>query len=1189
MTTKLLQFEWQYHTRQTSFILFLILFIGYGVLAITQAFQYLEFSSMYNDAYNLSFLSGIISIGVVFASIFFCVNGLLRDTTFHSKEIIFSTGIQKHSFLINRFLGLFLVSLLIGSSGLIGVFIGTNIAHQNPEALHHFNISHYLWPWLTIIVPNAFICTAILFSATLLSQKAIVTYIIGLLLIAIHWISGFYINSPLVGGSILSDPEILEIASLVDPIGLSAFFEQTQFLTPIEKNETLISLSGHFVWNRVIWIFFSVVSIVVSYRLFYFRKLNQKVKKQVISIEDTTSNSTYTPVTTISDTLAARIARIRSIVVLDTKMIITGIPFLIIILLWIAMIVLAFNNSVRSFGIYGNRYPTTDLFIGLIHEILPIMGLLLIVFYTGEMVWKSRSNKFHEIIEGTPTKNSTFFISKYITIAIIPILLILISIFVAITFQLSNGYYDIELTHYFSMFYFGGLQVLLYTIFALLIQNIVSNKYLGMVISGGIMLLFGPLSNSIGLEHPLVLFNNLPSMARTYSDFNAYGQYVVKFNWLSLYWITFAGIIALFGFKLWKRGTISTIRTYTRMIWSKKERVLLISFVFLFVTIGSYIYYNTNMINEYEIADEAYDFNEKYERAYKKYDHLAVPKLISVQTAVDIFPNQHKYEVKASCLITNTGTEPIKEIFITTPIPLKKLSIENSIQVFHDSIIGTYLFKLHTPLLQGSILKMEYNLTKSSSGFDIDHSITNNGSYIKSHQFSPHLGYVNQYEINYTYEREKRGLPVREKPVVNDNYLQIGGKFNFENIDFEAVVSTSNDQSVLCSGDLIKQWKSNDRNYYHYKSKGKINSMVAYHSARYKIEKTNHKGIQIELYYLPEHYRNIAEMIKVTKATIDYATDNFGKYPHKHLRIGEMSIFGGGGANGQAMPGVISINEKVFKRDVSNPEDFNVIARVIIHEIAHQWWGGLLTPKRIDGFMVLSESLAKYSETVIMEKLYGKAMVRQLSEHTVKRYFSGRSHATEIEPSLYLSQLQQYLGYSKGATVMSAIKDLIGESNVNLVLQNMISKYGHKPTATTLDFLEELYLVTPIKYHNLIDDWMKRVITYDLRIKSTSYKKLSNGTYEITVGIKAQRFETDSSGKEITININEPIKIGIFKKHPETINNDKDILYLESHQINKTEMIFKIITKKIPAYIGIDPYYTRLDRNMADNIVSVNL
>ncbi|WP_438423513.1 ABC transporter permease/M1 family aminopeptidase [Aquimarina macrocephali] len=1186
---KLLQFEWRYHTRQTSFILFLALFMGYGVLAITQAFQYLEFSSMYNDAYNLSFLSGIISIGVVFASIFFCVNGLLRDTTFHTEEIIFSTGIQKHSFLINRFLGLFLISLLIGSTALLGVFIGTNIAGINPETLHRFDMNHYLWPWLTIIVPNVFICTAILFSATLLSQKAIVTYITGLLLIAIHWILGFYINSPLVGGSILSDPEILEIASLVDPIGLSAFFEQTQFLTPIEKNDTLISLSGHFIWNRIIWMSFSIGVIIVSYQLFSFRKINQKAKKQTTPIDDSNSNSIYIPVTTTSDTLTTRIARIKSIVFLDVKMIITGIPFLIIMLLWIAMIVLAFNNSTHSFGIYGNRYPTTDLFIGLINEILPIMGLLLIIFYTGEMVWKSRTNEFHEIIDATPIKNSTFFISKYITIAIIPILLILISILVAMIFQISKGYYDFELGHYFSMFYFGGLQILLYTIFALLIQNIVSNKYLGMVISGGIMLLFGPLSNSIGLEHPLFLFNNLPSMARAHSDFNEYGQYVLRFNWLSLYWIAFAGILALFGFKLWKRGTTSTIKAYAKMIWSKKERVLLISFVFLFITIGGYIYYNTNVINEYKIADEAYDFNEKYERAYKKYDHLAVPQLVSVKTAMDIFPNEQKYEVKASCFITNTSIQPIKEIFITAPVPLRTLSIENSTQVFHDSIIGTYLFKLNTPLKQGAIAKMEYSLTKASSGFDIDHSITSNGSYIKSHQFSPHLGYVNEYEIKHAYEREKRGLPVREKPIVNENYLQIGGKFNFENIAFETIVSTSNDQSVLCSGDLIKHWKSNNRNYYHFKSKGKINSMVAYHSARYKIEKTNHKGILIELYYLPEHYRNVTEIIKVAKATIDYATDNFGKYPYEHLRIGEMSIFGGNGANGQAMPGVISINEKVFKRDISNQESFNVVARVIIHEIAHQWWGGLLTPKRIDGFMILSESLAKYSEAVIMEKLYGKSMVRQLSEHTVRRYFSGRSHATEIEPSLYLSQLQQYLGYSKGAIVMSAIKDIIGESNLNTALQNMIHKHSDKPTATTLDFLEELYLVTPIKYHNLIDDWMKRVITYDLGIKSTSYKKLNNGSYEITVGIKAQRFQTNTSGKEIITTINEPIKIGIFNRHPETIDNDKNILYLKPHQINKKEMVFKIITREIPAYIGIDPYYTRLDRNMADNIVSVNL
>ncbi|MDD7913705.1 M1 family aminopeptidase [Polaribacter ponticola] len=257
--------------------------------------------------------------------------------------------------------------------------------------------------------------------------------------------------------------------------------------------------------------------------------------------------------------------------------------------------------------------------------------------------------------------------------------------------------------------------------------------------------------------------------------------------------------------------------------------------------------------------------------------------------------------------------------------------------------------------------------------------------------------------------------------------MQLDSKFNFENVKFETLISTSKNQTAISSGSLIKQWQKDDRNYYHYKASDTINSMIAYLSARYTVKKEIYKGIQLELFHHPNHTQNVDKMIRVAKATIDYCSDNFGKYPHDYLRIVETSNHES--SNGQAMPGVITINEKIFKRNVENPDSFNVVARVLIHEISHQWWGFLLTPKRVEGYMVLSESLAKYTESVILEKMYGKAMVNKLSASTISKYFSGRSYASETEPSLYLSNHQAYLGYSKGAIIMSAIKELIGEKS----------------------------------------------------------------------------------------------------------------------------------------------------------------
>ena len=1169
---KLLQFEWKYHSKQRSFIVFLVLFILYGILAITSEFQFLEISTMYNDAFNLNLLSGLISLGVLFPCMFFSINGLLRDQNYKSEEIIFSTGLTKSTFFISRFLAIFSGTLLVCSLAIFGVFIGTTLSNSNPETIHVFNFLHYLWPWLTFILPNAFILSALLFSATLLSRNVLITYSAAVLIIGLHWFSAFSINSPLLGGSSLSSPEIVSQISLTDIFGLASFFEQTQFLTPIEKNEYLISFSGHFLWNRILWIAIGSMALFITYKLFSFRKINSSSKKSVLNKKEVANLHVFVPVKTNANTFRMKIFTFWSLIKVDFKSTLKSVPFLALIIIWIAMLGFSFNYATSGIEVYGSRYPTTDLFLGLIIELLPLFGLLLVVFYSGELVWKTRSHKFAEIIDVTPVQNAVFFGSKLVVLILIPMVLILVAILTGIAFQLIHGYFEFNIPLYLSTFYYGGIQLMLYAIFCLFVQSMVSNKYLGMVICAAVIFLFGPLSDSIGLEHPLLLFNNVPSMARAYSDFTGYGHYISIFNWMALYWIIFSGILVLLSYKFWKRGIDTRFKVKTN--WSFKEKISMGSLLLIFGCVGGFIFYNTTIVNEYITADEVYDFNENYERKYKKYDTLTVPKLVYVSTKMDIYPSENAYSVSATSTIINSSSTAMNEIFVTAKTPLSLLQIENSTQVFYDSLLHTYLFKLKTPLLSNQRLKMSYQLNKKSTSFNIDNSITKNGSYIKSAQFSPFLGYVNRYEIRDAYEREKRGLPLLKNTVFTDAHLSRHAKFNFENVTFETIISTDNNQIAFSSGQLVKQWQTGKRNYFQYKSEGKIDHLVAYFSGKYHIEKVMHRGINIELYYHPKHYRNVAEMIKVTKATIDYCTENFGGYPHNYLRIGEMSTFAG--SNGQAMPGVISINEKIFKKSIENPESFNVIARVLVHEISHQWWGLLLTPKQIEGALFISESFAKYSETVILEKLYGKAMVNKLSAYTLRKYFTGRSRASHPEVPLYITAHEQYLAYSKGAIILNAIRELIGEKQLNTALKNLIIKYDKGATATSLNLLEELYQVTSKENHVLIDDWIKRVITYDLSIKTATYKKLKNNKYEIQVAISSQRYHTNKSGKENVIEINEPITI--------RVNSKTETIYLKPHQINKNQQEFTIVVDKIPEYINIDPFFTRLDRNVSDNI-----
>ena len=104
-------------------------------------------------------------------------------------------------------------------------------------------------------------------------------------------------------------------------------------------------------------------------------------------------------------------------------------------------------------------------------------------------------------------------------------------------------------------------------------------------------------------------------------------------------------------------------------------------------------------------------------------------------------------------------------------------------------------------------------------------------------------------------------------------------------------------------------------------------------------------------------------------------------------------------------------------------------------------------------------------------------------------------------------------------------------------------------------------------------------------IEESSYTALVNGSYEISVKVKAKRFETLATGEIKEIAINEPINIGVFNTHPSNVEDNSSILYYQSNKINEEETVIKIIVKELPKYISIDPFGTRCDENFTDNLL----
>ena len=1182
MFSQLLRFEAFYQLKQRAFPLFAALFTFFGYLAGSNGFSPANVN--FNAGYQINNFMGLFSLGSVFIIMFFVISAILRDGRYKMDNIIYSTSVQKAQFFWSRFAGVLLFSILAFTPFLIGMMIGHAIAPHNPERMAPFSLLPYLHPWLTMALPNIFICTTVIFSVSALSKNNVATYVSAIFIYMFYIICSIFLNSPLIAQSVPASPEAMAIAALADPFGLSAFFEQTQFWTPHEKNTQLVSFSGLFMWNRILWMGVSALTLFVTYRVFSFRKVNEKVKKTKAVAADNTAPVSYK--TMIPSTTSKRDrSSLLSLLRIELNGVVKSLPFIAVILIWVVITISEIYSRIFQGGEYSDvLYPLTDLIIVNIVDPLKLLGLVLIIFYSGELVWREISLNFNGIIDATPVSNWVLFVSKLLALLLLPAMLIGSGIMISIGFQVATGFFEVDLGQYLSMFYFQGLQLFLFSVLAVFIQSVVRNKYLGMGITG-VVILASFLSPMIGIEHSLLRFGFLPNV--DFSNMTGYAKESLEFLHLAIYWVGLAGLMALVSFKLWQRGIGQSLKLQIRALftnWRKWERIGLVAFLILFISGGSTVFYNMHVVNEYLTSESILDYRESYERKFKQYESLTPMYLQDIKTTVDLYPEENSYNIKANYVVINREGHPINELFITARIPLKIVTLENAELVEHNPKFDTYLFKFNKAIQPNQTVKFNYEIDYKEEGYEFDQEIIKNGTYLSHPSFEPLLSYRTGMEISNAFEREKRGLPKKTDEIVTDEHLGMND-IKVGRVNYETIVSTSGNEIAVSSGNLVKEWNKDGRNYFHYKSDQKVIPTVAYFSSNYAVKKQIHNGVSIEQYYYPDHDYNIDSIASSTAATLDYCIENFGAYEFDHVRIAEIPNHWGFG--GFAHSGMISMVEnRLYLIDLQNPDKFNLVAKRTIHEVAHQWWGHTLAPKIVEGASIFIEGFTKYTEAIVMDKIYGKRTVYQLSEAANRTYFTGRAWSTEPEPPLYLVMGQAYLSYGKAYNVMLSLRDLIGEDELNQVLRGISDKYRNDVefNATSIELLKELYKVTPEEHHLLIDDWFKRVITYDLSVGDVTHRQLDNGKYELSMTVNAERFETQENGEATLIEINEPIQVGLFDRHPSLIGNDGGTIYLQPHQISKDGQQIILVVEELPSHVGIDPYGTRVDENIYDNV-----
>lgn len=1108
-----------------------------------------------------------------------------QDFESNSHHAFFTSPISKLQYLGGRFLGAIATILVVLSGIGIGAALGLAFPGVEPDRVGTVGALAYIWPYVILVLPNLVILGAIFFSLGALTRRMLPVYVVSAILLV-----GYLLATELTG-----DVENRWIADLVDPFGVTAVFNLTQYWPIAERNTLLVPLAGNVLYNRVLWVGLALVALALAFRRFRFahaepargRKLEQEAETPALVADDRWKRARAAP--------GRGLALLGALTWLDFREAVRNVYFGVIVLTGLLFVV---AGSINLDTVYGtSTYPVTYKMLDLVSGQFGIFILILITFYGGEIVWRERDARVDQIHDALPLPTWIPLLAKLLALMAIPAVLQVVVMLAAMGQQLAFGYTHLEPGLYLRHLF--GIQLVNYWLMCVLaftVQVLVNQKYLGhflMVVYFIAMTFSGPL----GFEHRLYRIFQVGSPA--YSDMNGYGHYMPRIRWLELYWGFFAVMLALLARLFWQRGTVVGLRSRLAVARSRLTRPVVFAGMAAlagFAATGAYIFHNTNVLNRYTPAYAALERQARYEKTYRDL-LIARPhvKVVAVNVNVDLYPHEQRVRGAGIFTLANKESVTVDEVWLSIPEVMStrvdKLELGRPAKlVKQDDELGVRGYRLDSPLQPGEKVTLAFDLTQEARGFRNDGPYTqvvHNGSFINNYQFLPSFGYREDGELITDNDRRKHGLKVKDRARertdpegLKRSYITAEADW----IDFDTVVSTEPGQVAIAPGYLQKEWQQDGRRYFHYRMDSPILDFYAFLSADYQVKRDRWNDVAIEVYYHKGHEYNLDRMIAATQDSLEYFTRAFGPYQHRQFRIIEFPRYA---RFAQAFPNTIPYSEAIgFIARVKDKDekDIDYPYYVTSHEMAHQWWAHQVIGANVQGATVLSETLAQYSALMVMKKKFGDARMKRFLRYELDRYLLGRATESKREVPLARVEDQAYIHYAKGSLAMYALQDYFGEERVNQAIRAYrdATAYQGPPYTTTLEFLGYLRKAAPAGMEYLVDDLFERIVVFENRAMSADAKRLDGARHQITLKVTAKKMLADERGAEKETALDDLIEIGVLDK-------DSKPLYLRKERLKAGENEFSVVVEGVPARAGIDPLNKLIDRTPGDNVADVKI
>uniref|UniRef100_A0A1A8RCC1 Aminopeptidase n=1 Tax=Nothobranchius rachovii TaxID=451742 RepID=A0A1A8RCC1_9TELE len=254
-------------------------------------------------------------------------------------------------------------------------------------------------------------------------------------------------------------------------------------------------------------------------------------------------------------------------------------------------------------------------------------------------------------------------------------------------------------------------------------------------------------------------------------------------------------------------------------------------------------------------------------------------------------------------------------------------------------------------------------------------------------------------------------------------------------------------KTVVLPGDLLED---------HFDTTVKMSTyLVAYIVSDFlSVSRTTQHGVKISIYAVPEKINQTAFALDAAVKLLDFYDDYFGiPYPLPKQDLAAIPDFQSGAMENW---GLTTYRETglLFDPDKSSASDKLSITKVIAHELAHQWFGNLVTMEWWNDLW-LNEGFAKFMEFISLDITYPELHVddfflnKCFEAMEVDSLSSSHPVSTPVENPTQIQEMFDDVSYDKGACILNMLRDFLTPEAFEIGIVRYLKRYSYQNTVNS--------------------------------------------------------------------------------------------------------------------------------------------